>query len=599
MAAPEAGAGAGAGWVVQPPPQQQQQAVVVDGRDGLVAWLRGEFAAANAIIDLLLAHIRHNIDPAAPPPGFDAVAAAVQRRRHHWAPVLHLQHYFPVTEVALALHHAAAARQGSPPPPPLAPSCSAGAEGDDAAIASGGVKEVETLAAETQNSQLVSHISHATEAQPQKGLRVMSDVVPVPTCFVVNEVIDGRMVNVLEGLKLYKGYVDVTEIGNILSFVNEAKTMRREAGLEGQTVVVAKRPMKGHGREIIQFGLPITEGPPEDEHLREVKVDPIPGVLQNLFDRLVHQKVVPSGPDYCVIDIFNEGDYSHPHHHPPWYGRPICTLCLTDCDMVFGHVIAADCRGDHVGPLKLSLSTGSVLVFEGKSADIAKRALPATSKQRILLSFGKSVSRKHVQSESSLLITPPLTPPPMPWGAPLRPGSIAIHPSSPKQLVYNPSNRVPPVPTPGLHHIPSNGIQTVFVAPVPITPKAVPFASAVTLPNSTAAWIAEAAPRPASPRLPLQGTGVFLPPVSGNPPPAQKLGVKHADAKPFFPQESSASSSALSARTHKANGSVSSKPTRKDDMAEAKPKCNGSSDGSSVAHAKATGGTEQQNVVAK
>jgi hypothetical protein len=75
----------------QPQPQQQQQAVVVDGRDGLVAWLRGEFAAANAIIDLLLAHARDNADPAAAPPGFDAVAAAVQRRRHHWAPVLHLQ----------------------------------------------------------------------------------------------------------------------------------------------------------------------------------------------------------------------------------------------------------------------------------------------------------------------------------------------------------------------------------------------------------------------------------------------------------------------------------------------------------------------------
>lgn len=35
-------------------------------------------------------------------------------------------------------------------------------------------------------------------------------------------------------------------------------------------------------------------------------MDPIPGVLQNLFDSLVHQKVVPSSPDYCVIDIFNE-----------------------------------------------------------------------------------------------------------------------------------------------------------------------------------------------------------------------------------------------------------------------------------------------------
>ncbi|KAF0929159.1 hypothetical protein E2562_016398 [Oryza meyeriana var. granulata] len=582
------------GWVVQP----------VDGWDGFVSWLRGEFAAANAIIDLLLGHL-HDVagDPAAE---FDPVAAAVQRRRHHWAPVIHLHHYFPVTEVALALQHASAARRGAAPdlPPrrygPDAASCSAGANRGDGAIGTGGVKEAEKLTQGTQKSQLDSHISHATEAQPQKGLHVNNSVVPVPTGFVVNEVIDGRTVNVLEGLKLYKGFIDVTEIGKILSFVNEAKTVRCEEGLEGagQTVVVAKRPMKGHGREIIQFGLPITVGPPEDEHLRDVKVDPIPGVLQDLFDHLVHQKVVPSNPDYCVIDFFSEGDYSHPHHHPPWYGRPTCTLCLTDCDMVFGHVIAADSRGDHVGPLKLSLTTGSVLVFDGKSADIAKRALPATCEQRVLLSFGKSVSRKHVQLENSLLITPPLTPP-MPWGAPFRPGNIAIHPLSPKQLVYDPSNRIPAVSIPGLHQIPSNGIQTVFVAPAPVTPKAVPFAPAVTWTNTGATWMAEAAPRPASPRLPFQGTGVFLPPGSGNPPPAQKLGVKHADAKPFFPREPSASSG-VAAREHKANGSVSSKATRKDNITEPKPVCNGSSDGSSsVIHDKAIGSMEEQNFVAK
>ncbi|XP_006662146.2 RNA demethylase ALKBH10B-like isoform X2 [Oryza brachyantha] len=558
-------AGTAAGWVVP------------DGRDGFVAWLRGEFAAANAIIDLLLDHLRGLAgDPAAAP-----VAAAVHRRRLQWPPVIHLQYYFPVNEVALALQHASARRPAT-------------AERDD-----GDVKEGKTLAEQTQNSQLHSHISRTTEAQPQKGLLVNSNVTTVPTGFVVNEVIDGRTVNVLEGLKLYKGFIDVGEIEKILSFANEAKTKRHEAVLEGQTVVVAKRPMKGHGREIIQLGLPITGGPPEDAQLRDVKVDPIPGVLQDLFDRLVHQKVVPSNPDYCVIDFFGEGDYSHPHHPPPWYGRPVCTLCLTDCDMVFGHVIAADSRGDHVGPLKLSLTTGSVLVFEGKSADIAKRALPATCKQRVLLSFGKSVSRKHVQPESSLLITPPLTPPPMPWGAPLRPGNIAIHPLSPTHLVYDPTNRAPTDSTPALHQIPSNSMHTVFLAPAPVIPKAVPFGSAVTLTNTGATWMAEAAPRPASPRLPFQGTGVFLPPGAGNPSPAQKLGVKHADAKPFFPQEPSASSG-VSARVHKTNDSVCSKPTRDDDMIKPKPVSNGSSGGSSsVMHDKATGNTEEQNAVAK
>ena len=33
----------------------------------------------------------------------------------------------------------------------------------------------------------------------------------------------------------------------------------------GQTYVVSKRPMKGHGREMIQFGLPIADAPVEDE----------------------------------------------------------------------------------------------------------------------------------------------------------------------------------------------------------------------------------------------------------------------------------------------------------------------------------------------
>lgn len=33
----------------------------------------------------------------------------------------------------------------------------------------------------------------------------------------------------------------------------------------GQTLVVLKRSMKGHGREMIQLGVPVVEGPPEDE----------------------------------------------------------------------------------------------------------------------------------------------------------------------------------------------------------------------------------------------------------------------------------------------------------------------------------------------
>ena len=112
--APGAAAAEPAGWLM-------------DERDGFISWLRGEFAAANAIIDLLVVHLRGVVDPGE----YDHVAAAVQQRRHHWAPVIHMQQFFPVADVAFALQqagwrrraqpaqaHGAAASQNAPPPPP-------------------------------------------------------------------------------------------------------------------------------------------------------------------------------------------------------------------------------------------------------------------------------------------------------------------------------------------------------------------------------------------------------------------------------------------------------------------------------------------------
>lgn len=31
-------------------------------------------------------------------------------------------------------------------------------------------------------------------------------------------------------------------------------------------MMIAKRPMKGHGREMIQLGIPMVDGPPEGEN---------------------------------------------------------------------------------------------------------------------------------------------------------------------------------------------------------------------------------------------------------------------------------------------------------------------------------------------
>ncbi|KAL5218583.1 hypothetical protein ABZP36_019267 [Zizania latifolia] len=619
---------------------------VVDERDGFISWLRGEFAAANAIIDLLLVHLRAVGDPGE----FDQVTAAVQQRRHHWAPVIHMQQFFPVGDVAFALQQAGwrrrappASQQGPgaspspPPPPPRRPTFSAshshhrhgghhhrsdptrgtgtstgamaGSDKDGEMRSLGrevhnkeekGMKEAENVV-ETKTSRLDSSVADEGEKtpRPQPVAEGSSKVVPTPVEYTVNEIIDNKTVNVVEGLKVYEGFVNENEKNKILTLLNETKASYRRGGLEaGQTVVIGKRPMKGHGREIIQLGIPIIEGPPEDDNQRETRVEAVPVLLHDLFDRLGQKEIIPTKPDYCVIDYYHEGDYSHPHQSPPWYGRPLCTLCLTDCDMVFGRVISGE-RGDHRGPLKLSFSTGSLLVLQGKSADVAKRAIPATRRQRILLSFGKSLSRKHIPSESVSRFTPQMAPPPMPWGPPSRPANMARHSLSPKHFGYAPTSGVLTAPTIGPHHIPpSDGMQPLFVAPAPVAAATIPFPPAVPLPNSTTAWMAEASPRSAPPRVPVPGTGVFLPPGSGHQLPHQMMAASQAHAEPNSPTDSSAYVYNKNTVLEMANGNVSPKssPSKKSYTAEQKPECNGSSNGgSSLVDEKSTVGKEQQN----
>ncbi|KAJ9554043.1 hypothetical protein OSB04_018088 [Centaurea solstitialis] len=79
-------AGGGVGWYP-------------DERDGFISWLRGEFAAANAIIDSLCHHLKSVGEPGE----YDGVIGSIQQRRCNWNPVLHMQQYFSVAEVFNAL----------------------------------------------------------------------------------------------------------------------------------------------------------------------------------------------------------------------------------------------------------------------------------------------------------------------------------------------------------------------------------------------------------------------------------------------------------------------------------------------------------------
>lgn len=99
-----------------PPPAVAKAAVPfpeVFARDAIIAWFRGEFAAANAIIDALCSHLTQIGGRGSAAGDYEAVFAAIHRRRMNWIPVLHMQKYFSIADVSIELRRTAAARRAA------------------------------------------------------------------------------------------------------------------------------------------------------------------------------------------------------------------------------------------------------------------------------------------------------------------------------------------------------------------------------------------------------------------------------------------------------------------------------------------------------
>ncbi|XP_075481598.1 LOW QUALITY PROTEIN: RNA demethylase ALKBH10B [Primulina tabacum] len=532
----------------------------MDEKEGFLMWLRGEFAAANAIIDALCYHMQSVGEPGE----YDGVMGCIQQRRCNWNAVLHMQQYFSVADVIYALQQAGWRRQqkvvgfegggrkeyrrGGRGYRGGAEAHGFGGEVNGKAwsvnekskvYANGKVMEEEGLVevkseeddneeldekSEVENTQgavvqvedkreVSSNVDEAGVLQklPEKhNLRISSKT------FVATEIFDGESMNVVDGMKLFENLFDISETSKLTSLVNDLRAAGRRGKLRGQTFVISKRPMKGHGREMIQLGVPIADAPREDEATAgtstDHKAEPIPALLHDVIERLLNVQAFSVKPDSCVIDIFNEGDYSQPRIWPQWVGRPVCLLFLTICEMTFGKVIAMDHPGDYRGALKLSLSPGSILVMEGSSADFCRHAISSTRNQRILVTLTKSQTNKYPSGEVHRFPSP-LTHSSY-WVPPLSRSPSHIHLVAGKHLGSIPTAVVPRTAT-GHPRLPlPNGVQPVFV-PVPIA-QAVAFPAPVVLPPTAAGW-STAPPRHPPPRLLAPGTGVFLPPQgSGN-----------------------------------------------------------------------------------
>nr|XP_016483477.1 PREDICTED: uncharacterized protein LOC107804155 isoform X1 [Nicotiana tabacum] len=286
---PEKMHGGGGGEAVAPPPHQQQW-FMGDERDGFISWLRGEFAAANAIIDALCHHLRLVGEQ---PGEYDGVIGCVQQRRGNWSTVLHMQQYFSVAEVIYALHQVEWRKQqkggfnnkrngggsrgggGGGGWRSEGHNFSMDANSKEFYSKSNGVGKIDVIEKEIDvkqgekkelfgnpegNSSMKSSVcieaadsqseidktDHKRDSKSDGSWNVENEsrssqvpnekqnVTIVPKTFVATEICDGKPVNVVDGMKLYEELLSSSEVSKLVTLVNDLRASGRRGQLSGK-----------------------------------------------------------------------------------------------------------------------------------------------------------------------------------------------------------------------------------------------------------------------------------------------------------------------------------------------------------------------------
>ncbi|WOH15648.1 hypothetical protein DCAR_0935191 [Daucus carota subsp. sativus] len=289
--------------------QFHQRQWVPDERDGFISWIRSEFAAANAIIDSMCSHLR-SVGEAGE---YDGVIGSLQQRRVNWYPVLHMQQYFSVAEVVHSLQQVAWRRErglrdrgdrgygyrgfeqkggkrygggyrqgGNRGGEVSGQEGNVGSgKGDDGKLAAVIVKtDDKDLSIKSQvdndsqcsgNSQakpssegvgVDNSVTSATKGTSEVKLEKASSTLPISLgrkdisvnakTFVGTEMVDGKPVNAVDGLKLYEELVDSSELAQLVSLANDLRTSGRKGYLPGKSMLV----MQGRSTDFARHALP-------------------------------------------------------------------------------------------------------------------------------------------------------------------------------------------------------------------------------------------------------------------------------------------------------------------------------------------------------
>nr|GMD15590.1 RNA demethylase ALKBH10B-like [Ipomoea batatas] len=389
--------------VVQPPP-----AMVSDSfaKDAVIAWFRGEFAAANAIIDALCNHLTQ-LEGGGGGSEYESVFAAIHHRRLNWIPILQMQKYYSIADSAAVMNvkisHASREE-------PVENSENGGGEvvyEDSIRDDSHGSPESEITDSGSQDVQPISE--HFEFCSSHENCEARRSQFKMTKGFMGREPVKGHMVNVVRGLKLYEDIFTPIELSKLSDFVNELRVAGQNGELSGETFILYNQQIKGNKRELIQLGTPIFGNVKEDLACQKSSNEPIPAILEVVIDHLIQWHLISENrrPNGCIINFFDEGEYSQPFLKPPHLEQPVSNLLLSESTMAFGRTLACDSDGNYRGSLILSLKEGSLLVMRGNSADMARHAMCSSPNTRVSITFFKI--RACVENTNSPAEVPPLT----------------------------------------------------------------------------------------------------------------------------------------------------------------------------------------------
>ncbi|KAI7738309.1 hypothetical protein M8C21_012972 [Ambrosia artemisiifolia] len=216
------------------------------------------------------------------------------------------------------------------------------------------------------------------------------------TNFTHFEKVNGKNINVVQGLELHTRVFSDEEQKKIVESVYEFQRMGQKGRLRERTYSEPSKWMRGKGRITIQFGCCYNYAVDKNGNppgiIRDEEVDPLPPIFIDMIKRLVRWHVLPPTcvPNSCIVNIYEEGDCIPPHidHHD--FVRPFCTISfLTQCNILFGSNLKIIGPGEFAGPFSIPLPVGSVLVLKGNGADVAKHCVPAVPAKRISITFRK------------------------------------------------------------------------------------------------------------------------------------------------------------------------------------------------------------------